>query len=54
MRPDIPFAPLIDTALADPDNPTQVFRVDLAQVEHEFPLTRAELGGARAGEPRSR
>jgi hypothetical protein len=44
VRPDLPFAPLVDTTLHDPDNPTQVFRVDLARVEQEFPLTRGELG----------
>ena len=44
VRPDLPFAPLLDTTLADPDNPTQPFHIDLARVEHEFPLTRVELG----------
>jgi hypothetical protein len=42
-RPDIPFAPLEDTSLEDPDNPRKVFRVDLARVEHDVPLTRADL-----------
>jgi hypothetical protein len=42
-RPDIPFAPLQDTALKDPDNPTKVFRIDMAKVEQEVPLTRAHL-----------
>jgi hypothetical protein len=42
-RPDIPFAPLLDESLKDPDNPTKVFRVDFARVEHEFPLSRADL-----------
>jgi hypothetical protein len=41
--PEIPFAPLEDTSLKDPDNPTKVFRVDFARVEHEFPLPRADL-----------
>ena len=41
--PDIPFAPLQDTALKDPDNPIKKFRVDFARVEHEFPLSRADL-----------
>ena len=41
--PDIPFAPLEDTTLSDPDNPRKVFRVDFARVEHEFPLSRADL-----------
>ena len=43
VRPDIPFAPLFDQALHDPDNPAKVLRVDMARVEHEFPLTRAHL-----------
>ena len=43
VRPDIPFAPLTDDALHDPDNPPKVFRVDMARVEHDFPLTRAQL-----------
>jgi hypothetical protein len=42
VRPTIPFAPLTDTALHDPDDPTKTFRVDLAKVERDFPLTRAE------------
>ncbi len=42
---DIPFAPMTDTSLKDPDNPTKEFRVDMARVEHEFPLTRAHLAG---------
>ena len=42
-RPDVSFAPLVDQSLKDPDNPTKVFRVDFARVEHEFPLTRADL-----------
>ncbi|MFO1209726.1 MAG: hypothetical protein U1E40_10945 [Amaricoccus sp.] len=42
VRPDIPFAPLTDPSLHDPDNPTKVFRVDMARVEHDYPLTRAE------------
>jgi hypothetical protein len=45
VRPDIPFAPLTDASLHDPDNPTKVFRVDMAKVEHDFPLTRAQLAG---------
>jgi hypothetical protein len=40
---DIPFAPTQDAAIRDPDNPTKVFRVDFARVEHEFPLSRADL-----------
>ncbi len=45
IRPDIRFAPLTDESLADPDNPTKVFRVDMARVEHDFPLSRADLAG---------
>ena len=41
--PDIPFAPLQDTALVDPDNPTKIFNVDFARVEQKFPLNPAEL-----------
>lgn len=44
-RPAIPFAPLTDTALKDPDNPVKIFRVDMARVEHDFPLSRADLAG---------
>ena len=40
---DIPFAPEVTQAITDPDDPTKVFRVDLARVEHDFPLTRAQL-----------
>lgn len=39
---DIPFAPLYDTALRDPDNPTKKFRVDFARVERTAPLSRAD------------
>ena len=41
--PDIPFAPTVDPSLKDPDNPAKKFRVDFARVEHEFPLSRADL-----------
>ncbi len=41
--PDIPFAPRTDTSLKDPDNPSKIFRVDFARVEHEFPLSRSDL-----------
>lgn len=40
---DIPFAPLEDTSLKDPDNPRKKFRLDLAKVERDFPLSRADL-----------
>jgi hypothetical protein len=43
VPPDIPFADLTDRSLSDPDNATQEFHVDLARVEHEKPLTRAQL-----------
>ena len=42
-RPDVPFAPLTDDAIEDPDNPAKVFRVDFARVEHDYPLSRADL-----------
>src|SRR4051794_34536517 len=42
-RPDIPFAPIEDTALHDPDYPAKKFRVDFARVESDFPLTREHL-----------
>jgi hypothetical protein len=38
----IPFAPLQDASIRDPDNPTKVFRLDFARVEQEFPLSRAD------------
>jgi hypothetical protein len=40
--PAIPFAPPRDTALKDPDNPIKRFHVDMARVEHEFPLSRQD------------
>jgi hypothetical protein len=40
---DIPFAPTVDSSITDPDNPAKVFRMDLARVEHQFPLSRADL-----------
>ena len=40
--PAIPFAPLEDAALKDPDNPIKRFRIDMARVEHEFPLSRQD------------
>ena len=42
-RPDIPFGPLVDEQLVDPDNPTKVFRVDFARLEYEHPLARLDL-----------
>jgi hypothetical protein len=41
--PNIPFAPIEDTALKDPDNPAKKFRVDFARVENDVPLTRQHL-----------
>lgn len=41
-RPDIPFAPIEDTALKDPDNPEKKFRIDFARVEYGFPLSRQQ------------
>ncbi len=40
---DIPFGPTVDRSISDPDNSTKVFRVDLARVEEQFPLSRADL-----------
>src|SRR5215468_1725036 len=42
-RPDIKFAPMRDAAIKDPDNPTKIFRIDMAQVEQEYPLGRTDL-----------
>lgn len=42
-RPEIPFAPMTDPSIQDPDNPTKIFRVDFARVEQDFPLSRADL-----------
>jgi hypothetical protein len=43
VRPDIPFAPLVAEGITDPDNPAKVFRIDMARVEQDFPLGRADL-----------
>jgi hypothetical protein len=41
--PAIPFAPPFeDAAPKDPDNPIKRFRIDMARVEHEFPLSRQD------------
>lgn len=40
--PVVPFAAIEDTTLKDPDNPTVKFRVDMAKVEHDFPLSRPD------------
>jgi hypothetical protein len=42
-QPNIPFAPIEDTALKDPDNPAKKFRIDFARVENDVPLTRQHL-----------
>src|SRR5215217_8506623 len=42
-RPDLPFAPIEDTALRDPDNPEKKFRIDFARIEHDFALSRQQL-----------
>jgi hypothetical protein len=42
-RPEVPFAPLTDPSIQDPDNPIKVFRVDFAKVENDFPLSREDL-----------
>lgn len=40
--PAIPFAPLVDNTIHDPDNPTKVFRIDFARLEQDYPLSRAD------------
>ena len=41
--PAIRFVPPFeDEALKDPDNPIKQFRIDMARVEHEFPLSRQD------------
>jgi hypothetical protein len=41
--PAIPFAPLVNSTIHDPDNPTKIFRVDFAEVEQHYPLSRTHL-----------
>jgi hypothetical protein len=41
--PVIPFAPLVDSTAHDPDNPTKIFRVDFAEVERRYRLSRTHL-----------
>lgn len=41
--PPIPFAPLTDPSIKDPDNPTKIFRLDFARLEQLYPLTRSHL-----------
>lgn len=43
QRPDIAFGPTADPDLADPDNRLRVYPYDLARLEQEFPLTRAQM-----------
>jgi hypothetical protein len=42
--PVIPFAKTVDDTLKDPDNGIRTFRIDLARVERETSLSRADLG----------
>ncbi len=42
VRPDVPFGALEDTSLKDPDNPTRIFHIDFAALEHDVPLSRAD------------
>jgi hypothetical protein len=42
VPPAIPFAPLKDEALKDPDNPIRDFHIDMARVEHGYPLSRQD------------
>ena len=46
---NFPFAPEVDPEITDPDNPAKVFRVDFARVEHEYPLSRADLAALQPG-----
>jgi hypothetical protein len=41
--PPIPFAPLVDSTIQDPDNPTKIFRVDFSEVEQRYPLSHTHL-----------
>jgi len=41
--PDSMFADSEDTSLKDPDYPAKKFRIDFARVEHDKPLSRADL-----------
>jgi hypothetical protein len=41
--PAIPFAPLIDGTIKDPDNPTKLFRIDFAEVQERYPLSGTHL-----------
>ena len=43
VAPAIPFASRTDTSIKDPDNPSKIFRVDFAEVERRYPLTRDHL-----------
>ena len=42
VPPAIPFAPLKDEAFKDPDNPIRDFHIDMARVEHGYPLSRQD------------
>jgi hypothetical protein len=41
--PAIPFAPLVDSTIKDPDNPAKIFRIDFAEVQQRYPLSRTHL-----------
>ena len=41
--PAIPFAPLVDATVKDPDNAAKIFHVDFAEVQQRYPLSRAHL-----------
>ena len=50
--PAIPFANLTDDTLKDPDNAIRTFRIDLARVESEVPLSRVNTyKGSVIGSP---
>lgn len=46
---NFPFAPEVDPDITDPDNPAKIFHVDLARVEHDFPLNRDHLASLQPG-----
>jgi hypothetical protein len=41
--PAIPFAPLVDSTIKDPDNAAKIFRIDFAEVQRRYPLSRTHL-----------
>ena len=46
---DFPFAPDVAEGVTDPDNPTKTYRIDMARVEHDYPLTREHLAQLMPG-----